>query len=214
MTATCTLTVISGPAAGSEVEVERELIIGRRDADLTIADQELSRRHAAVRPTETGVVIEDLGSLNGTFVDGERISGAVTLTADAAIRVGISEMSLQLAIPEPEAEPQPQADDTGRTRLASAIPQTPAPIAQPQVTRVRQVPDAAGESSAAGGLAPIAQPLLTRVRQVPDAAGESSAAGGPPAPSGGEAQAKAPGIFKRLLGRIRGRGGDGEGAEG
>src|SRR5271166_3132597 len=115
MTPTCTLTVTSGPAAGTEVEVEGELIIGRRDADLTIPDPELSRRHAAVRPVEAGVVVEDLGSLNGTFVDGERISGPVTLTA-ATVRVGCSELSLKLATTAAEPKPEGHPDDGARTR--------------------------------------------------------------------------------------------------
>jgi pSer/pThr/pTyr-binding forkhead associated (FHA) protein len=170
MTATCTLTVISGPAAGSEIEVERELIIGRRDADLAIPDEELSRRHAAVRSSEAGVVIEDLGSLNGTFVDGVRIDAPVALTADATLRVGISEMSVRLALPETEPQEQEQeqeqeqADDPGRTRMASAIALEPAAIPQPQVTRVREVPDAEPQAPAA-----IPQPQVTRVREVPDA---------------------------------------------
>jgi pSer/pThr/pTyr-binding forkhead associated (FHA) protein len=140
MTATCTLTVKSGPAAGREVEVERELIIGRRDVDLAIADEELSRRHAAVRPSDGGVVIEDLGSLNGTFVDGARIDAPVTLTTDAMLRVGVSEMSLQVTLVEPETEPE-QPEDAGRTSVATAVAPEPAPISQPQVTRVREVPD-------------------------------------------------------------------------
>jgi hypothetical protein len=177
--------MISGPAAGQEFEVERELIIGRRDADLAIADDELSRRHAAVRPAEQGVVVEDLGSLNGTFVDGERIQGAVTLTADATVRVGRSEMSLRLAAveaPQPDAQEPEAAGDTGRTRLASTLqpePDAPAPpvapepeprpIPQPQVTRVRAVPGAEPpEPEAPAAPEPIPQPQVTRVRAVPD----------------------------------------------
>ncbi len=169
MTSPCTLQVISGPAAGQEFEVDRELIIGRRDADLAIADDELSRRHAAVRPADPGVVVEDLGSLNGTFVAGERIRGAVTLTAEATVRVGRSEMTLHFAAvepPQPEPEPEAQgAGEAGRTRLASTLPpqpdapappaaaSEPQPIPQPEVTRVRAIP----------------QPEVTRVRPVPDA---------------------------------------------
>jgi hypothetical protein len=191
MTPPCTLHVISGPAAGQEFEVDRELIIGRRDADLAIADDELSRRHAAVRPAEQGVVVEDLGSLNGTFVDGERIQGAVTLTADATVRVGRSEMSLRLAAveaPQPDAQEPEAAGDAGRTRLASTLPPEPdaaapaapepepRPIPQPQVTRVRAVPGiespepetpAAPEPQAPAALEPIPQPQVTRVRAVP-----------------------------------------------
>ena len=226
MTATCTLTVISGPAAGREIEVEHELIIGRRDVDLAIADEELSRRHAAVRPSETGVVIEDLGSLNGTFVDGARIDAPVTLTADATLRVGVSEMSLQVTLPEPEPAAEEQPEDAGRTRVATAVAPEPAPIPQPQVTRVREVPDVEPQAPAA-----IPQPQVTRVREVPDeppapaaipqpqvtrvravAAGEEPAPVEAPALPSGEGQGARPGLLKRLLGRIRGRGGNDGGA--
>jgi len=226
MTATCTLTVISGPAAGREIEVEHELIIGRRDVDLAIADEELSRRHAAVRPSESGVVIEDLGSLNGTFVDGARIDAPVTLTADATLRVGVSEMSLQVTLPEPEPAAEEQPEDAGRTRVATAVAPEPAPIPQPQVTRVREVPDVEPQAPAA-----IPQPQVTRVREVPDeppapaaipqpqvtrvravAAGEEPAPVEAPALPSGEGQGARPGLLKRLLGRIRGRGGNDGGA--
>ena len=204
MTATCTLTVISGPAAGREIEVEHELIIGRRDVDLAIADEELSRRHAAVRPSESGVVIEDLGSLNGTFVDGARIDAPVTLTADATLRVGVSEMSLQVTLPEPEPAAEEQPEDAGRTRVATAVAPEPAPIPQPQVTRVREVPDEPPAPAA------IPQPQVTRVRAV--AAGEEPAPVEAPALPSGEGQGARPGLLKRLLGRIRGRGGNDGGA--
>jgi len=226
MTATCTLTVISGPAAGREIEVEHELIIGRRDVDLAIADEELSRRHAAVRPSESGVVIEDLGSLNGTFVDGARIDAPVTLTADATLRVGVSEMSLQVTLPEPEPAAEEQPEDAGRTRVATAVAPEPAPIPQPQVSRVREVPDVEPQAPAA-----IPQPQVTRVREVPDeppapaaipqpqvtrvravAAGEEPAPVEAPALPSGEGQGARPGLLKRLLGRIRGRGGNDGGA--
>jgi len=248
MTATCTLTVISGPAAGREIEVEHELIIGRRDVDLAIADEELSRRHAAVRPSESGVVIEDLGSLNGTFVDGARIDAPVTLTADATLRVGVSEMSLQVTLPEPEPAAEEQPEDAGRTRVATAVAPEPAPIPQPQVTRVREVPDVEPQAPAANpqpqvtrvrevpdvepqAPAAIPQPQVTRVREVPDeppapaaipqpqvtrvravAAGEEPAPVEAPALPSGEGQGARPGLLKRLLGRIRGRGGNDGGA--
>ncbi len=252
MTPTCTLTVTSGPAAGSEVEVDRELIIGRRDADLTIPDPELSRHHAAVRPVETGFVVEDLGSLNGTFVDGERISGPVTLTA-ATVRVGCSELSLHTATVVEAPQPEEPADDSGRTRLASTLPpvpdapspspspapasdaelpatapeqppaaeppdaepltapQEPVSIPQPQVTRVRPIPGAEPQPPRASPQEPVSipQPQVTRVRPVVPAGDRAQAGGVPRADAagspGGEAQAKPPGMFKRLLGRILGR---------
>jgi S-DNA-T family DNA segregation ATPase FtsK/SpoIIIE len=93
-----TLRVTSGPAAGATLEVERQIVIGRENADLTIRDPELSRRHALVRPIERGLAIQDLDSLNGTFVNGERIDGEVLLTTSAWVRVGTSRIEVELAV--------------------------------------------------------------------------------------------------------------------
>ena len=52
------------------------LTIGRDDGnDLTLDDDAVSRRHAVLRQTPAGAEIEDCGSANGTFVNGERLSG-------------------------------------------------------------------------------------------------------------------------------------------
>ena len=91
-----TLTVNSGPAAGQSLDVERELLIGRENADLVIADPEVSRRHATLRPVDGGVVVEDLGSSNGTFVNGTRISGEVTLLETGSLKIGDSEMTIDI----------------------------------------------------------------------------------------------------------------------
>ncbi len=90
-----TLKVTSGPAAGQSVVVEGEVVIGREGADLTIPDPEISRRHTLVCPAAGGVLVEDLGSTNGTFVDGRLITEPVTLTFGSAIRVGESEIRLE-----------------------------------------------------------------------------------------------------------------------
>lgn len=110
-----TLNVTTGPAAGRSVVVDRELVIGREGADLTIPDPEVSRRHTLVRPAEGGIEVEDLGSLNGTYLDGVRLGAVVTVTSRATIRVGRSQIVVELAAapapPEPAApvSPPPQA---------------------------------------------------------------------------------------------------------
>ena len=90
---------ITGPGVGETVQIDRELIIGR-EGDLAINDPEASRRHAAVRPVPNGVELEDLGSQNGTFVDGRRIAGKVTLTESAALRIGSSQLRIEIVLPE------------------------------------------------------------------------------------------------------------------
>ena len=63
-------------------------MLGREDAGITVDDAELSRRHAVVRIVDGRVEIEDLGSLNGTFVNGEQISGTRGLAGGDTIRIG------------------------------------------------------------------------------------------------------------------------------
>lgn len=59
---------------------KRQWVIGRApDCDLVIAHPQVSARHCRLIRTGTGWVLEDLGSTNGTFVNGVRIQGAVTV---------------------------------------------------------------------------------------------------------------------------------------
>ncbi|HEV3229215.1 MAG TPA: FHA domain-containing protein [Solirubrobacteraceae bacterium] len=83
------VTVLTGPLAGRRFDVSGELTIGREAAGLTVPDQEVSRHHAAIRvPPGGGVELRDLGSLNGTWVDGIRIADAVLLGDGARFSVG------------------------------------------------------------------------------------------------------------------------------
>ena len=122
------LVIKEGPLAGRTIELEGELLIGREGVDVTIEDSELSRRHAAVRPVEGGVEIEDLGSLNGTYVNGERIERVRRLVGGDSITVGRS--VLQLESPRapttaPARVPQPQAAPAPAPAVASLVPTEP-----------------------------------------------------------------------------------------
>ena len=97
------LLVRSGPLAGRRVPVDAELVIGRAQADLSIEDPEVSRRHAAVRPVAGGLEVEDLGSRNGTFLNEGRIQGRVRLAPGDVLRVGQTLLEVEV-----EAEVAPQ----------------------------------------------------------------------------------------------------------
>jgi pSer/pThr/pTyr-binding forkhead associated (FHA) protein len=89
------ITAVTGPLAGQRFELSPpELVIGRQGADLTVPDEEVSRRHVAVRPVPGGVEITDLGSLNGTWVDGARIAAPVVVGDGARLRVGATTFAL------------------------------------------------------------------------------------------------------------------------
>jgi S1-C subfamily serine protease len=65
------LEVLSGEDAGRVVEVRQPLVLGRvRGSDLVIRDARASRRHAELTPEHGGLRLRDLGSANGTLVDG------------------------------------------------------------------------------------------------------------------------------------------------
>ena len=62
-----TLHIHEGPAAGRTVELVGTMVIGREGADIAVqADTEMSRRHARLRVEGSRVLVEDLGSTNGT----------------------------------------------------------------------------------------------------------------------------------------------------
>jgi predicted component of type VI protein secretion system len=115
------LIVRSGPRSGERIELIGELVVGRENADVTVADDEVSRRHLAVRPHEDGVELEDLGSTNGTFVDGARLSAVVVVSSGARVTLGETELEIEIEVPEPEPDP-------GATRLRERPPERDATI--------------------------------------------------------------------------------------
>ena len=68
------------------MEVESQVVLGRGTADVVIDDPEISRRHALVRVVGERVVIDDLDSMNGTWVNGDRITDTVELRPGDVVR--------------------------------------------------------------------------------------------------------------------------------
>ena len=78
------LQAVEGNAAGADIAVEEELIIGRTaSVEGRLGDDpEISRQHARVSRSDDGYVIEDLGSMNGTRVNGAGIKERVLNDGD------------------------------------------------------------------------------------------------------------------------------------
>ncbi|MHA7143085.1 FtsK/SpoIIIE domain-containing protein [Arthrobacter sp. TmT3-37] len=88
--------VCAGPDAGQVIPLTRGgYTIGRAGSDIVIADPSLSRRHALLTVTADSILLEDLGSANGTFVDDERIIGT-GITVSAGLRFGASRCRIEL----------------------------------------------------------------------------------------------------------------------
>jgi hypothetical protein len=128
------LVIHEGAGAGNQHPVDGELILGREDgsADLVIPDPGVSRRHARVVSDNGALILEDLGSSNGTYVNGERISRAVELAAGDEIQIGATVLGIEgttatavmpAGAPRTEQHPGPSAQQQRR-------PQEP-PRAQP-----------------------------------------------------------------------------------
>jgi serine protease Do len=91
-----TLVVKGGDSEGKRYPIDRERSIGRETADIIISDEEMSRRHAVVRPIPGGLEISDLQSSNGTFVNGNRINGGHRLSAGDQIRLGTTTLEVEM----------------------------------------------------------------------------------------------------------------------
>jgi predicted component of type VI protein secretion system len=78
----------SQPAHAIAIAAE-ETVVGRhRDCGLRIPVAEVSRRHCILRLDSSGLRLEDLGSLNGTYVNGERVQGTQELHAGDRVEIG------------------------------------------------------------------------------------------------------------------------------
>lgn len=84
------LTVIQGPDKGRTFELPdaEPQLVGRSSEALPLADNTVSRRHAELTPDSGLWYIRDLGSQNGTFVNGQKIAGRTQLRAGDQIRTG------------------------------------------------------------------------------------------------------------------------------
>jgi pSer/pThr/pTyr-binding forkhead associated (FHA) protein len=74
---------VSGAAFGKTFPVPAQLTIGRaQECDISIASEEISRRHATVKPTPEGLLVEDLNSANGTYINGQLVQSGVLKAGD------------------------------------------------------------------------------------------------------------------------------------
>jgi ABC transport system ATP-binding/permease protein len=81
---------VIGEAAYRRITLEGDSFSIGRDShcDLTLNDPTISWRHALIRRAAKGLIVEDLGSRNGTFVDGVRITGRANLSSGQEIGLG------------------------------------------------------------------------------------------------------------------------------
>ena len=121
-----------------DVKQGSTLIVGRAvNSDVPIYDPTISRQHAQVSLQNGGVLVKDLGSSNGTFLNGSRITEAVAAPNDVVMFGKVSFYVREVAPPKAEAAPARPEKPAGTTgaQASSGFPQPKAP----QATIVRQL---------------------------------------------------------------------------
>lgn len=113
-----------------EIEVDAELTIGRHPSnDIVLTEPSVSSRHATLAPTATGALVRDLGSTNGSYVNGIRVGETAELHPGDELRLGNLVINCEgESAPEPASAVPPPADDT---QIAAAPVPPPLPAPEP-----------------------------------------------------------------------------------
>ena len=195
-----------GQEPGSAHDVGEGLVIGRaKGVSIRLSDPLVSGRHARVAPDGDGVVLEDLGSTNGTFLNGAQLSAPAVLNDGDRIRLGESEFVYEsVPAPPPPAPtatpgeagvpPAPGDGEEGPALEAGAGKVVPPLEAGEGAEGVPA--DGAGEAQDASAAVPLlAAPIPERTLELDDPdAGEAVSAMPPlpPAPPAGTGAVRVP----------------------
>ena len=141
------LRVTAGNALGSEIQVRDEFVIGRQASEegQLGQDAEISRQHARIAPSNGSFVIEDLGSTNGTFVNGRRISKPEILSPGDRIQVGATTLVVQVSVPSMAAPASAPPDADTRSSAQMPMPEMPTEAFPPPLSLHLSFDPAAGE---------------------------------------------------------------------
>lgn len=98
------LVVRTGPNPGMAFDITKEVTVLGRDVsnDIVIGDSEISRQHSRISRTPGGYVLEDLGSTNGTYINGVRLAAPQVLNPGDTVGLG-ENVTLMFNATSPEA---------------------------------------------------------------------------------------------------------------
>jgi len=104
--------VLQGGRQALYLMLREPLVIGRECDGVVLADAQVSRRHLELRGQDGAVVVTDLGSTNGTFLDGARVTGPTVLQPGETLVLGETVVRVVASAPA--------AGDDGRRTVVTA----------------------------------------------------------------------------------------------
>jgi DNA-binding NtrC family response regulator len=105
------LLLLTGPSSGLRYEIQNEVVLGRSShCEVPLEDGKVSRRHARVELKNGQVLLSDLGSRNGTLLNGERISKESVLRPGDRFQVGDTTVLFEPSAREATLDEATQAD--------------------------------------------------------------------------------------------------------
>lgn len=130
------LEVLEGNSSGRQISISDTIELGRDPRlDAALDDDQISRRHARLSRSGSRIVIEDLGSLNGTYVNDQLVQGTRELRSGDRVRIGLTVLELRTAhevsVQQSAIEPAPDITVLGRDVLEVVPEEELAPV-QPE----------------------------------------------------------------------------------
>lgn len=126
------LTITAGAGMGQNYPVTGELLLGRgADTDVHLLDIKASRHHAVVKKVERGIELSDLGSTNGTYLNGEFVSAPLMLKEGDDIAIGETHLRLMAGVVPAAVKAENQATVFASELKKPATPE-PEPVAAPE----------------------------------------------------------------------------------
>jgi len=152
--------VLSTPEGQRTVELRTKNSLGRHpNNSIQVLDRIVSKEHCLIELRDGKFILRDLGSLNGTYVNGERVNGEAFLPEGAEIAMGQTKARIEQTDQLPHRAPTPIWDAaSGVPREAVAQPTIPQPLSTP------------------GGFQPVPGPALNLSNLQPPGSPQPSAA--------------------------------------
>jgi hypothetical protein len=137
-------------------DINKDVSLIGRDVtnDIVLGDSEVSRQHSRLSRTPGGFVLEDMGSTNGTFVNGERLMSPSVLNPGDLIGIGET-VTMTFDVTSPES-----AETVARPAAQPQQPPSPAPSPAPRPTPAQHVAQPAAAPAAPPAEEPSRMPLI------------------------------------------------------